>query len=185
MRILVFAGSTRADSLNKKLARVAARAARDAGAEVTEIDLRDFPMPLYDADLEKAQGPSEHARRFKALLSAHEGWLVASPEYNGGPTGVLKNAIDWASRPEPGEKRLAAFQGKVVGLLAASPGGLGGARGLAILRLILSVLGVLVVPEQVTLPRADGAFGPDGELLDPNQAASVERVAAAVTRLIR
>lgn len=185
MRILAFAGSTRADSLNKRLARVAAGAAREAGAEVTELDLRDFPMPLYDGDLEAAEGLPEPALRFKALLLAHDGLLVAAPEYNGGPTGVLKNALDWASRSAPGEKPLAAFQGKVAGLLAASTGSLGGMRGLAILRLILSGIGVLVVPEQFALPRADGAFGPDGALLDPKHSASVKRVAAAVVRLLR
>jgi len=184
MRILAFAGSTRRESYNKKLVRIAAQGARDAGAEVTEIDLRDLPMPLYDADAEAEGGLPVHARTFKQLLLAHEGLLLSCPEYNSGPTAVLKNAIDWASRSAPGEAPLLAFQGKVAGLLSASPGALGGLRGLPIVRLILSNIGVLVVPEQLALAKANEAFGPDGGLLDPKRAEAAKRVGAAVARLV-
>ena len=176
-KILAFAGSLRRDSFNKKLARVAADAARAAGAEVTLIDLRDLPMPIYDGDLEAAEGIPPNAKRFKELLLAHRGLLISSPEYNSSISSVLKNAIDWASRQEKGEAPLACFEGKIAGLLAASPGALGGLRGLVTVRSILSNIRVLVLPEQVAVTKAHEAFGPDGKLLDPKQNASVESLA--------
>lgn len=184
-RILVFAGNTRRDSFNKKLAAVAAEAARSAGAEATLVDLRDLPMPLYDGDLEKSEGLPPNAKSFKQLLLAHQGLLISSPEYNSSISGVLKNALDWASRQEPGEKPLACFQGKVCGLLAASPGTLGGLRGLIVLRSMLGNIGVLVVPEQLAVPKAHEAFTPEGKLVDAKQQGSLERVAARVVDLAR
>ena len=137
-KILAFAGSTRTDSLNKKLARAAAAIAGEAGAEVTFVDLRDLALPLYDGDLEEASGLPEGARKLKALLRASDGFLIASPEYNSSVTAVLKNALDWASRAETDdEPPLAAFRGKAAALLSASPGALGGLRGLVHLRAIL------------------------------------------------
>src|SRR5690606_37477107 len=104
IRVLAFAGSLRRDSWNKKLVRIAAEGARAAGAEVTVLDLRDVEMPLYDEDLERASGLPEGAKRFKQMLLAHQAILISSPEYNSSISAVLKNAIDWASRAEPGEK---------------------------------------------------------------------------------
>lgn len=176
-RILAFAGSLRRDSWNKKLVRAAAESARAAGAEVTLLDLRELPMPLYDGDLEAAEGVPENARRFKKLLQEHQGLLLACPEYNSSITGVLKNAIDWASRQEEGEKSLACFDGKVAALLAASPGALGGLRGLVTVRSILSNIRVLVLPEQFALSKAHEAFGPDGTLSDAKARGSVESIA--------
>lgn len=183
-RILVFAGSLRRDSFNKKLARVGAEALRAAGAEATLLDLRELPMPVYDGDLETAEGIPPNARRFKELLLDHRGLLIASPEYNSSISAALKNAIDWASRQEKGEAALACFEGKVAGLLSASPGVLGGLRGLVTLRSILSNIRVLVLPEQVALPKADGAFGDDGQLLDPKQRAAVENVARRLATVV-
>src|ERR1035437_154327 len=128
-RILVFAGSTRVDSFNKKLVKIAVSGARASGAEVTCLDLRDIPMPLYDGDLEIQQGLSDNVKKFRALLMGHDGLLISAPEYNSGISGVLKNAIDWASRPLPGEAPLACFTGKVAVIMSASPGVLGGLRG--------------------------------------------------------
>ena len=176
-RILVFAGSLRRESWNKKLARLAADAARAAGAEVTFLDLKDLPMPVYDGDLEAAEGVPANAKRFKELLLAHQGLLISSPEYNSSISGALKNAIDWASRQEPGEAPLACFNGKVAGLLAASPGALGGLRGLVTLRSILGNIGVLVLPDQLAVPKAHEAFAEDGNLKDAKQQAAVERIA--------
>src|SRR4051812_26801189 len=102
-RILAFAGSLRKESLNKKLLRIAASAARAAGAEVTLIDLKDHPLPIFDQDLETAQGMPENGARLKTLFAEHDGLLIASPEYNSSFTAVLKNTIDWVSRPAPGE----------------------------------------------------------------------------------
>ena len=175
-RLLAFAGSTREASFNKKLLRAAVAMAEGAGATVTTIDLRDLPMPLYDGDLEERQGLPENAKRFKELMVSHQGLLIAAPEYNSSITGVLKNVIDWASRALPGEASLAAFRDKTAGLLAASPGGLGGLRGLVHLRAILSSIEVLVIPEQFALARAHEAFDESGALKDPKQAASVKRV---------
>ena len=173
-KILAFAGSTRKESFNKKLVRIAADAARNAGAQVTLLDLRDIPMPLYDGDLEAEQGIPENGKKFKALLLAHDGLLIAAPEYNSGISGVLKNAIDWASRPVAGEPPLACFAGKVATLMSASPGALGGLRGLVVVRFLLSNMGTIVLPTQVAVPQAHNAFGPDGKLKDPKQQDSIE-----------
>lgn len=155
-RILTFAGSLRTGSYNKMLARVAAEEARKAGAEVTYLDLRDLPLPVFDEDLESKEGLHPNARKLKDLMLAHHGFLISSPEYNSAVSAALKNAIDWASRPTTGpdgkpEPPLACFRGKVAGLLGASPGSLGGLRGLASLRLILGNIGVLVMADQLAL----------------------------------
>ena len=184
-KILAFAGSTRADSFNKQFVRVAVAAARAAGAEVTHIDLRDLPMPLYDGDLEAKEGLPPNARKFKELLMAHHGLLIAAPEYNSSISGVLKNAIDWASRvASPDEKPLACFTGKVAALMSASPGALGGLRGLVTVRSILGNIGVLVLPQQVALPKAHEAFNADGSLKDAKIQQSVERLSAELAATV-
>jgi len=184
-RLLAFAGSTREASFNKHLLRAAVAMAEGAGAVVTSVDLRELAMPLYDGDLETSSGLPEGAKRLKALMVSHQGFLIAAPEYNSSITGVLKNAIDWASRAALGEAPLAAFREKTAALLSASPGALGGLRGLVHLRAILSSLDVLVIPEQFALGKAHEAFDERGALKDPKQAASVKRVVerlATVTR---
>jgi NAD(P)H-dependent FMN reductase len=173
-KILAFAGSTRNGSFNKKLVKIAADAARAAGAQVTYLDLRDIPMPLYDGDLEAEQGIPENAKKFKAMLLANDGLLISAPEYNSSISGALKNAIDWASRPVPNEQPLACFAGKVAALMSASPGALGGLRGLVVVRSLLSNIRVIVLPDQIAIPKAHEAFGPDGKLKDPKQQASIE-----------
>lgn len=184
-RILAFAGSLRKESFNKKLIQVAAQGARNAGAEVTVIDLRDFPLPIYDGDLEASQGLPENGRKLKDLFLAHQGLLISSPEYNSSITGVLKNTIDWVSRPVAGAKPLAEFTGKIAGLVAASPGALGGLRGLVHLRSILGNIGVLVIPEQQAIAKAADAFMPDGKLKDEKQQQGVERVGTRVAELVQ
>ena len=173
-RILAFAGSTRKDSFNKKLVSIAAKGARDTGAEVTLIDLRDFPLPLFDQDLETERGMPENGRKLKDLFVKHQGLLIAAPEYNSSITAVLKNVIDWVSRPAPGEPSLVAFTGKVATLMSASPGALGGLRGLVHVRSILGNIGVIVLPDQVAVPKAHEALKPDGSLIDSKQQAAVE-----------
>jgi len=173
-KILAFAGSTRKESFNKKLVKIAGEAARSAGAEVTYVDLRDIPMPLYDGDLEAEQGIPENAKKFKALLLAHDGLLISAPEYNSSISAVLKNAIDWASRPMSGEAPLACFTGKVATIMSASPGALGGLRGLVIVRSLLSNINVIVLPAQVAVPKAHEAFDTEGKFKDPKQQASIE-----------
>lgn len=176
-KVLAFAGSARADSLNKRLLRVAADAAAAAGAEVTVIDLDDYPMPVYHGDLEAREGVPGNARTLREMFLAHHALLIASPENNASVSALLKNTLDWISRPVDGQNGLVPYQRKVAALCAASPGRLGGARGLAHLRAILERVGVLVLPEQFTLPRAQEAFTPDGALADPRHLASVRGVA--------
>ncbi len=183
-KILAFAGSTRQDSYNKKLVKIAAEGAKAAGAEVTYIDLRDLPMPLYDEDLEAQEGMPVNARKFKELLLGHQGLLIASPEYNSSITAVLKNAIDWASRPDPGEPMLAAYNNKVAAIMSASPGALGGLRGLVHLRSLLGNINVLVLPDQKAIPKAFEAFDPDGKLKDPEQQKAVENLGAKLATVI-
>jgi NAD(P)H-dependent FMN reductase len=183
-KILAFAGSLRADSWNKKLVKIAAAGARAVGAEVTYVDLRDLPMPLFDEDLEAKEGLPPNARQFKDLLLSHQGLLIASPEYNSSITAVLKNAIDWASRPVPGEPMLAGFVDKVAAIMTTSPGALGGLRGLVHLRAILGNISVLVLPGQVAIPKAYEAFNADGTLKDPKQQKSIENLGENVATML-
>ena len=183
-RILAFAGSARKDSFNVKLVNIAAAGARAAGAEVTVLDLHDFPMPLFNQDLEATDGPPPQASRLKEIMRAHGGLLIASPEYNSSISPLLKNTIDWVSRPADGEQMLAAYQGKVAGLMSASPGRLGGLRGLVHLRSILSNIGVLVIPDQVAVGEAGAAFDDSGDLVDDRRRASVQGVGRTVTTLV-
>ena len=183
-KILAFAGSLRTDSYNKKLVKIAVEGARKAGAEVTLIDLRDLPLPVYDGDLEAKEGLPENAKKLKALFLRHEGLLLACPEYNSGMTGVFKNTVDWVSRQEPGESPLACFEGKVASLMSASPGALGGLRGLVQVRMTLGNIRVLVLPDQVAIPRAHEAFGEDGTLKDPKQKTAIEGLGKALTEIL-
>lgn len=165
-RILCFAGSTRTESVNKKLIRLAAANAEQAGARVTLVDLRDFPMPLFDEDLESESGMPEHAAQLKQLFLNHNGLIIASPEYNSSLSAVLKNALDWVSRRQEGEPPKAAFLGKVASIMSATPSGLGGIRGLVHLRSILQNVGMHVMPDQMMLSAAHQAFDADGGLID-------------------
>ena len=181
-RLIVFAGSTRRESWNRKLAAVVAGMARDAGAEVTVLELADYPMPIMDEDLESSEGLPANALKLKDLFKAHDGFLVSCPEYNGSITPLLKNVIDWLSRPREGEGRLACFDGKVAGLFGASPGGPGGLRGLVHVRAILSGIGTHVVPAQYALGGAHEAFNTDGSMTDPAKAKVVRGVVEATVR---
>ncbi|HEX5137091.1 MAG TPA: NAD(P)H-dependent oxidoreductase [Planctomycetota bacterium] len=183
-RILAFAGSARAGSFNRKLIRIVADGARAAGAEVTLVELRDYPLPVYDADLEAAEGLPANARKLKELFLAHEGLLISSPEYNSSITPLLKNTIDWVSRSSPGEPPLACYDGKVAGLVSASPGALGGLRGLMVVRSCLSNTRVLVLPDQVAVPHANDAFAEDGSLKDAKRQAAVAAVGRKLAETI-
>jgi len=176
IRLLAFAGSARAASVNKKLVLLAASDARAAGADVTLFDPAERPLPLYDGDLEERSGLPPAVLAWKQLMQAHDGFLIACPEYNGSITPLLKNLIDWASRAAPGEAPLACFKGRTAGLLAASPGGFGGMRGLVHVRAILGGIGVHVVPGQFALAAAHEAFAADGSLVDARQAKRLREV---------
>ncbi|BAK76161.1 NADPH-dependent FMN reductase [Pseudogulbenkiania sp. NH8B] len=183
-KILAFAGSARKDSWNKKLVHIAAHGARAAGADVTLIDLRDFPMPLYDGDEESENGIPDNALRLRELMLSHQGLLLASPEYNGSISPLLKNTIDWTTRQVDGSPGLAPYTGKVAALLAASPGGFGGLRGLVHVRAILGNVGVLVMPEQLAVGVAHEAFGADGAMANPKQQHAVEELGANLAKLL-
>ncbi len=180
-RILAFAGSTRTRSFNKLLVQNAAQIATRQGAQVTLIDLRDFPLPIYDGDLEDAQGIPAQALELRAMMRGHHGMLISCPEYNSAISAVLKNAIDWVSRPIEGEPALAAFSGKTTALLAASPGALGGMRTLVSVRTILGNLGMIVIPKQFSLPKASTAFDENGILID---AAATNRLTEVTHELV-
>ena len=184
-RVLVFAGSARRASLNKALSRVAAESARKAGLEVTWIDLRDFPIPLYDGDLEAEQGIPEHARRLRQLLDEHQGLIIVSPEYNGFITPLIKNTLDWISRPDGEVDGLASFRNKVALVMSASPGAFGGIRSLALIRQLLSQLGVTVLPEQLSVPRAHQAFNENDELQDDKLASRLDTMTQRLAQVLR
>lgn len=173
-KILAFSGSLREGSFNQKLVTIAAEGAEEAGAEVTLITLRDYRMPVFDEDLETAEGKPEAAKRLKALFLSHDALLIASPEYNSMITGALKNAIDWVSRPDTEEEApLSALAGKTAAIISASPGGYGGARSLGFLREFLGNIKITVLDNQFSLPKAHEAFAEDGSLLN---GANAERV---------
>lgn len=163
VRLVAFAGTTRPDAFNQRLLDLAVAAADAAGIAVTAIGLKDYELPLYSHEREMGDFP-DAARALKALCVAHDGYLIATPEYNGSIPPLLKNAIDWISRPTDGESPVAltAYRGKVAGLMAASPSPFGGLRALTHLRQILSTIQVMVVPEQVAVPASHVAFdGPN------------------------
>lgn len=182
IKLIVLAGSTRQDSFNKRLARVAAAMATKKGAEVEFIDLVEHPLPLYDGDLEAAQGLPENAAALKRKFAEADGILLSSAEYNGSMTAVLKNTIDWLSRP--GAVDGSVFSGKVALLLAASPGGLGGLRGLNHLRDVLEALGVMVMPGQRAIAAAHQAFDEEGKLKDENLVQAIDNLVGEQLRLL-
>ena len=181
-RLLAFSGSLRAESLNTRLAFLAADLAESKGAVVTRLKLQDLNLPMFDEDSEAASGLPTGAKELKDLMRAHDGFLIATPEYNGFMSGALKNAIDWATRPEEGHPPLDCFRGKVAGIMAASPGGLGGIRGLPMLRLLLSNIGMHVVGSQFSLPNADLVFS---KPLEQAQTAALEQQVLEVLDLAK
>jgi len=176
IRILAFAGSARKASFNKKILKIAAQGATDAGAKVTIVDLADFALPIFNEDLEASAGISELAQQFKQMLMDHDGFLIASPEYNSAYSALLKNTIDWASRRAEGEKPLQAFSGKVAGIMAASPGALGGLRGLVPLRMLLENIGVMVIPNQKAIAKVSALVNEQGDIDDEQTVAGLQRI---------
>ena len=183
-RILAFAGSLRRDSYNKKLVKAAAKGAEAAGADVTLIDLTEYPLPVFNEDIESASGMPDEAKALKKLFLEHDALLISAPEYNSSITAALKNAIDWVSRTESkDEPMVAAFAGKTAALLAASPGGFGGLRGLVHVRAILENIQVTVLPDQIAVPKAHEAFNGDGTLKDDGLRKRVEGLGAKLAEV--
>ncbi|QLH35409.1 MAG: NAD(P)H-dependent oxidoreductase [Parachlamydiaceae bacterium] len=166
--VLAFAGSLRKDSCNKKLINQAASIARELGAQVIQIDLKDFPIPLYDGDLEEAEGMPENAKYIRQLMINSQVIFIASPDYNHSVSAVLKNVLDWTSRSENAERSREAFQGKKFAIMSASPSKSGGAKGLSHLRDILLDQKAIVLERQISIPYAYEAFDEQGGLKDLN-----------------
>lgn len=184
--ILAFAGSARRDSFNRRLLPSAVEGAKRAGAEVTLIELADFPLPLFNQDEEAEKGLPPNARKLKELFKAHAGLLLACPEYNSSITPLLKNTLDWVSRQDGAESGGVPYRNKVAGLLSASAGRWGGMRGLRHVREILTTLNCIVLPEQYCLSAADKAFDAEGRFLDDKSRAGAaavgEKLAKAVSQ---
>jgi NAD(P)H-dependent FMN reductase len=166
IKILAFSGSIRKQSFNSLMLRYTVDFFNATGVDVTLLNLHEYPLPIYNGDLEKSDGLPENCMKIKKLMQSHHGFVIACPEYNGSITPLLKNVLDWASRAIQDEQPLSCYKGKVVGLLSASPGALGGMRGLVHMRDILKNLGCLVIPEQVNIANAAAAFSAEGKLLD-------------------
>ena len=190
MKLLIFAGSTRLNSFNRKLAAVAAGLARASGADVTHIELSDFDIPMYNADLE-ARGTPPDVMKLKQLMHEHPAWIICSPEYNASYPALLKNTIDWASSPVKSDPawtdEFKFSRGKVVGILSASPGPLGGLRSQSHLAPLLLNVQCWVAPRNFALGRASDAFDAQGQLLNDahrqNVQAVIDQVLFAAGRL--
>jgi len=182
LKILVIPGSLRSGSLNAKLAAAAAHEFAQAGAEVTRISLSDFPLPIYDGDLQSKSGVPKHAVNLKRMMSAHHGVLIVTPEYNSSVPALVKNTIDWVSRvQDPHEIRGQVFRERGFAIAAASEGRLGGTRALAALRLILTACHASVIPNQLALSFASEAYDDMDRLKHP---ADCEALSAMVRQLI-
>jgi chromate reductase len=171
-KILILPGSTRTGSHNVRLAALAAKELTLLDVDVTRISLADYPLPLYDADIDASRGAPDSAIKLKQMIMAHQGVLIASPDYSASVSPVLKNAIDWVSRVrERGDPNYAAFKGRVFAICSASTEPNGGLPGLMALRQILEIgCGALVIPEQVAVARADQAFDDMDKLIDTRTA---------------
>lgn len=186
IKILAISGSARRGSLNQNVLEVAVRGAADTGAEVTVIRLTDFALPIYDGDLEAESGLPAGAAKLQALVAQHDALLIATPEYNGGYTALLKNAIDWVSRPcEDGSSGVALFAGKAAALVSASPGQLGGLRSQTGMRTVLEKLGAHVIPQSFALGSAHEAFDSEGRMKDANAERLIAGVGVALSHTAR
>jgi chromate reductase, NAD(P)H dehydrogenase (quinone) len=184
-RILAFAGSLRKDSYNKKLVKIAIKGAEEAGAQVTYIDLKDYPLPIYDQEIEDSQGLPANALKLKQLMESHDGFLISCPEYNSSMSAVFKNTIDWVSRQaKPDEVYLCAFIDKVVTLMSASPGALGGMRCLVHVRSMFSNINSIVLPQQKSIHNAGKAFKEDGSLVDAKQEEEVKNLGRGLAKFL-
>jgi chromate reductase len=181
-KILAFAASTRAGSFNQTALEVAADGAREAGAEVTLLSLGDYPLSVFDQDFEAAEGLPENVAKLRAIFAEHDGLLVASPEYNGFFTPLLKNTLDWLSRPAPDDSP-APFVDKAAALVSASPGGLGGIRGLPHAKLLLENLGILVLPGSHAVGSAHEVFGAD-DFADSRHAQGLQSLGRALAETV-
>lgn len=187
LRLLFFSGSSRTGSFNMRVAELGARIAEANGIASTLADLGDYDMPLYNGDIERTEGPPENARKLKALMSLHTGVLISCPEYNASISPLLKNTLDWISRVrDDDEAPNEVFRTRVFALASASPGGMGGLRGLYTVRHVLELgLGALVLPEQFAVPRAGEAFEENGHLKDKDAQGRYKELIEKLARAAR
>ncbi|WP_158774800.1 NADPH-dependent FMN reductase [Cobetia sp. L2A1] len=186
VRLLAFAASTRKSSVNRRLITRLAHLAGESDAEITLLDLNDFPMPLYDGDSEETSGRPASADQLQSLFASHQGLLLATPEYNGFFSPLLKNTFDWLSRPaKDGQSGMDPLRGMPVGIVSAAPGAFGGMRALPFVRLYLNNLGMMVAPQQIAVSRAGSAFREDGSLDDEGQDHALASIARQVIELAR
>jgi NAD(P)H-dependent FMN reductase len=184
VRIVGFAGSARSESFNKKLVRIALDACAALGAETTFVDLKEYTLPVYDGDLEAADGLPENAARLKEIFSAHQGFVIAAPEYNGSISSLLKNTLDWVSRSPEASPDLAPYRGKFAAIMAASPSPLGGLRGLRVARDVLTNLGITVLADQVTVRSAYNAYSEDGQFVEDSNQQHVDRLCKQLVEIL-
>ena len=185
-KILAFAGSLREHSYSKRVVRTAMKGASDAGADVTFIDLRDYPMPIYNEDDQKKDGFSENALKLQKLLAEHDGFLIASPEYNASLPAALKNAIDWVSRASDEYKMGEVFKGKAAAIMTESPGAFGGIRCLGHLRDVLTILLVNVLPSEIAVAGVGKMFDGDGaEMIDEKMKKTLEDLGASLVDILQ
>lgn len=181
-KVLLFSGSTREGSYNKKLIAEAACISKSLGACATVVNLKEYAMPFYDGDLETSCGMPEGVKRFRQLMIESDVIVIASPEYNSSVSAVLKNALDWASRAESGGSSRDAYKGKTFVLLSASPGGGGGKRGLKNLQGIIEAIGGTVHSHQLSLANAAAGFDEKGMLVDPKVKQELQNILSEVIK---
>ncbi len=185
-KILAVAGSYREHSYNKRVLNIAVEGAREAGAEVTVIDLRDFPLPIYDADLQADGAFDDNALRLQDVFNAHDGFLISSPEYNGGIPGGFKNAIDWISRANDKYRMYEPIKGKTIALITASPGQFGGIRCLAHLRAVFTIMGVHVLPTEIAVTFVGQKFdGDSSEMTDEKTKRFLKDLGASLAGVLK
>jgi chromate reductase len=185
-KILAFAGSLREKAFTRRIVKVAVEGARKAGAEVNYIDLKDYPMPLYSADLQDAEGFPPSAAAFQKLLLEYDGLLIASPEYNASLPGGLKNVIDWTSRANGDLKTADCYKGKFAAIMTASPGSFGGIRCLKHLRDVLTILSVNTLPTEIAVSFVAGKFDGDSDTMTDDRTKSMlEDLGASLADMLR
>ena len=185
-KILAIAGSYRENSYNKRVLAIAAEGVRAAGGEVTVIDLRDFSLPIYDADMQEDGAFDPSALRLQDVMNEHDGFLIASPEYNGSVPGGFKNAIDWTSRANDKYKTYEPVKGKTAALITASPGQFGGLRCLAHLRGIFTIMGVNVLPSEIAVTFVGQKFDGDSpEMTDEKTKGLLEKLGASLVNVLK